>query len=127
MRKQFVASILTLLVLAGCASGKQISDNMRKTLLGKHIDTAVKIYGYPDGSAKISDRIVYTWTHNQTDTDPRCGSKPGDFGPTFGCDNVQIRSSCKFQVFTDLREIIQSWTYDGDPRACTFFWSRFDY
>ncbi len=103
---------------------------MSAALVGKHIDAAVRLFGYPDGSAKVTGKIVYTWTHRATYTSNNFkGTKiDKDTGAVISIYEKETEDGvCVLKVITNLNEIIERWFMDGPAFACRYYYGQFDF
>ena len=114
-------------LLCGCATG--MMEKGLGALVGKDVQTAFKVLGYPSDKQEVGGETVYFWllTRFETYAAPRTSTAYGSVGnaPALGTiTNIQTerrRDSCLVKMITASNGQIISSEYEGNSSACSRF------
>lgn len=126
MLRHVFAAGLVLAFVVGCATYAPVGPEITKRIVGKHIDVVIRIFGYPDNSAKVAGRNVYSWIHRENRSYTTQETRQTEIGPLPGnVTSHDLYLICVFKVVTDDKEIIIHWEFDGNTGACEYFEAPF--
>lgn len=93
-----------------------------QTLIGKNVDIAFKVLGYPDQKHIFNNTVVYTWNKSQSSV--RTYSTPQVTSGIIGDKSfkatiienqyIPVNESCKIQLAVDSHGYIKSFDYDDE-------------
>ncbi len=127
VRRNLMAFFLLTCALTGCASmvSKNISSGL-EYFIGRPIDSAVQVRGYPDGKREILGHTLYIWSSNHSATlaVPTMSTTTGVAGsiPVYGTTTsvMPIYGSfyCTITLAVDAKDTIVNWQWTGNLGGC---------
>jgi hypothetical protein len=134
MRARFAMLVSCIWVCAGifgtnlAVADSETSANVDRKIKGKHLDVLVRAIGYPDSSALLGDRTVYTWVHRQTNTYDQdiYGRGPYGLPKVKGTVRTTDNLTCTFKALVNTQNIVVHWSNQGNHGACVYFYEAFD-
>jgi len=119
--------VLIAALLAGCAS---IDATIQQKYLGRHVDEAIRSYGYPTQERHVAGRKVYSWqvqnsmmvpNYTTSTTTGTVGRYPV-YGTTqqYGAPTIH-QMSCQLDLEVDGAEIVSNYSWAGHLGACGLF------
>jgi hypothetical protein len=129
--KQAIIIFVSMCCLSGCATFGQMEKGLN-ALLGKNIQTAFNVLGYPNGKQVFGNDTVYFWqvNHGGSLILPQLNTTYGTIGttPVYGTSTstqiVPIHYNCLIKIITDQYDIIKRWEYRGNIAGCEGYINR---
>jgi hypothetical protein len=118
--KRIGLSAILVVLLSGCIYG--MWQGGLNTLVGKDIQTAFNVLGYPSAKQEFGSETVYTWSANSPGTYsvPRTSTTTGTIGttPVYGTttyyQDVPYTASCLIKIISAKNSRILSWEVQGN-------------
>lgn len=123
--KKYRALLIFTCSLSGCATFGQMDDGLN-SLIGKDKSIAFQALGYPSQEQNFDSTKVYTWTNSTTgvalySTPQTTYGTIGTtqfYGTTTQTNAIPVEYSCKIQIATNAKGIIENYNYDGNMGGC---------
>jgi hypothetical protein len=119
-----VLLLSSLLMIGGCATKPDIdyAPLYSQLLVGKHIDVAIRLFGYPDDVVSLDSRTIYVWVHKTTYTTTTDNYTTREGIRIYqGTDSDTLYLSCTLKIITNASKIIIDWQWEGNAGACAHF------
>jgi len=115
----------------GCSTFEDISKGLDH-LVGRDINKAISILGYPDDERVIAGKTIYFWRNSRssTSTIPTYSTSTGYIGgskfsaSTTGQSAVTTSLNCEIKIITGKSNKILTWEYNGNLGACRKYSKR---
>ena len=126
-----LSAVLVLSMLAGCAF--QILDEGLPYLMGKPIDEAVSVLGFPSSKLEMAGSTIYVWDNRYSAAVPIYGTTTttttGWVGttPVYGTTStpnvtyVPVQHQCQIKLSVDASGFINRWEYFGNQGGCQYY------
>lgn len=123
--------VILLTLITGCAT--QILEDGLPHFMGKHINEAFEVLGYPNSKLELAEKTVYEWTNHETgtwtmpttNTSYIDGTVNGEYfsgtATTYGSKQVPINYYCRIRLTANREGIITYWSFKGNPGGCYYF------
>lgn len=122
--------LLNLLFFVGCAS--TYVDAGLNDLLGKNINLAFKVMGYPDAKQEFGGDIIYIWGHSSSSTMfvPQVNTTTGYVGSnsftanTYSNVAVPVNANAKIKIVSDSSGTITGYEWQGNQYGLGVYSNR---
>jgi len=126
-----VIALLLLSTIAGCAL--QTLEKGLPYLVGKPIDAAVNVLGFPNSRMDIAGYTIYVWDNRYSSTIPivstNTATTTGYVGvtPVYGTTSgttvnyVPVHYQCQIKLSVDASGLINRWEYFGNQGGCQHY------
>ena len=130
MKVRVWITLLFALFVIGCAS--TYVDRGLSDLLGKNIQLAFNVMGYPDTKQEFGNKTVYIWGHSSSSTMfvPQVATTTGYVGGTtytantFGSTLVPINAQAKIKIVADSSGTITNYEWQGNQYGLGVYSNR---
>lgn len=117
--------IVCCAIVSGCASFGDLEAGLN-SLVGKPVDTAVHIFGYPDSRVPYEDKTIMVWGSRgigaysvpQTAYSTGYVGNYAYYGQTQYNQTVYYEQKCEIKLICDSENTILTWQYKGNLAGC---------
>lgn len=110
----------------GCVSSSEVMKHGLDSFKGQPVQTAINVFGLPDGKMSLKDAEVYIWGNRSvgvyTTTKTAYTSGYVGYKRYSGTTAYQVpvyyEQSCDIKLLCDSSDMILSWEYSGNSDGC---------